>query len=211
MIREGILSGKTVIVATQMLDSMIRNPRPTRAEVSDVANAVYDDASCVMLSGETASGKYPVEALRTMVRTVEEAESHIDYQQRFYDKNAAVETSVTNAISRACCTASFDLKANAIITVTHSGTTARMLSRFKPSCPICAATVSEKVRRQLRLVWGVYPTMANSVSNTDELFDEAVAVSKEAGFVKDGDLVVITAGVPIGRQGTTNLMKIEVI
>ena len=211
MIRKGVLAGKPVIVATQMLDSMIRNPRPTRAEVSDIANAVYDYASCVMLSGETASGKYPVEALATMARTVEEAERHIDYHKRFREERFSIDDSITNAISHASCAAAFDLKADAIITVTHAGLTARMLSRFKPSCPICAATVSEKVCRQLRLSWGVYPTMTHSVSNTDELFAAAVEACKKAGYVRDGDLSVITAGVPIGRSGTTNLLKVEVV
>ena len=211
MIRKGVIAGKPVIVATQMLDSMIRNPRPTRAEVSDIANAVYDYASCVMLSGETASGKYPTEALATMVRTVEEAESHIDYHKRFREENFSIDGSITNAISHASCAAAFDLKADAIITVTHAGLTARMLSRFKPSCPICAATVSEKVCRQLRLSWGVYPTMTQPASNTDELFAAAVESCKDAGYVHDGDLAVITAGVPIGRSGTTNLIKAEVV
>lgn len=211
MIRKGVLAGKPVIVATQMLDSMIRNPRPTRAEVSDVANAVFDYASCVMLSGETASGKYPVEALQTMARTVTEAEGHIDYQKRFQEEHFSVDGSVTNAISHAGCAAAFDLHANAIITVTHAGVTARMISRFKPSCPICAATVSEKVCRQLRLSWGVYPTMTEPASNTDELFAAAVAACKEAGYVSDGNLTVITAGVPVGRSGTTNLIKVEII
>lgn len=211
MIRQGVLAGKPVIVATQMLDSMIRNPRPTRAEVSDVANAVFDYASCVMLSGETASGKYPSEALQTMARTVEEAESHIDYQKRFREEHFSVDGSVTNAISHAGCAAAFDLKANAILTVTHAGKTARMISRFKPSCPICAATVSEKVCRQLRLSWGVYPTITAPAANTDELFAAAVEACKRVGYLHDGDLAVITAGVPVGRSGTTNLLKVEVI
>ena len=211
MIRKGVLAGKPVIVATQMLDSMIRNPRPTRAEVSDVAGAVFDYASCVMLSGETASGKYPLEALSTMVRTVCEAESHIDYQKRFREEHFAINGSVTNAISRAGCGAAFNLDANAIITVTQSGLTARMLSRFKPSCPICAATVSEKVCRQLRLSWGVYPTLMESVDSTDELFAASIVACKAAGYVKSGDLAVITAGVPIAHPGTTNLIKIDVI
>lgn len=211
MIRQGVIAGKPVIVATQMLDSMIRNPRPTRAEVSDVANAVYDYASCVMLSGETASGKYPAEALLTMARTVEEAERHINYEKRFREEAFSVEGSVTNAVSLAGCAAAFDLKADAIISVTHSGSTARMLSRFKPSCPICAATVSEKVCRQLRLSWGIYPTLAGVAGSTDELFRGAVESCKRANLVKSGDLVVFTAGVPIGRSGTTNLLKIEVV
>ncbi len=211
MIRKGVLAGKPVIVATQMLDSMIRNPRPTRAEVSDVANAVFDYASCVMLSGETASGKYPAEALQAMVRTVEEAEAHIDYEKRFREEAFAVDGSVTNAISHASCAAAFDLQANAIITVTHAGVTARMLSRFKPSCPICAATVSPKVCRQLRLSWGIYPTLTAPAANTDELFAAATEACKKAGYVKDGNLAVITAGVPVGRSGTTNLIKVEVI
>lgn len=211
MIRQGVIAGQPVIVATQMLDSMIRNPRPTRAEVSDIANAVYDYASCVMLSGETASGKYPVEALKTMARTVEEAENHIDYKKRFREEQFSLGGSVTNAISRASCAAAFDLDVDAIVSVTQSGLTPRMLSRFKPSCPICAATVSEKVYRQLRLSWGIYPTLTPTANNTDDLFSGAVAVCTEAGYLKEGNLIVVTAGVPIGHSGTTNLMKIEIV
>ena len=164
-----------------------------------------------MLSGETASGKYPAEALQTMVRTVEEAERHIDYQKRFREEHFSVDGSVTNAISHAGCAAAFDLKANAILTVTHAGKTARMISRFKPSCPICAATVSEKVCRQLRLSWGVYPTMTAPAANTDELLAAAVEACKRAGYLHNGELAVITAGVPVGRSGTTNLLKVEVV
>lgn len=211
MIREGVLAGKPVIVATQMLDSMIRNPRPTRAEVSDIANAVFDYASCVMLSGETASGKYPLDALQTMVRTVSEAEAHINYEKRFREERFSIDGSITNAMSHAGCAAAFDLNADAIITVTHSGFTARMISRFKPSCPICAVTIFEKVCRQLRLSWGVYPTLCSPASNTDELFSEAIHACKEAGYVKEGHLAVFTAGVPVGRSGTTNLIKTEII
>lgn len=211
MIKKGVICGMPVIVATQMLDSMIRNPRPTRAEVSDVANAVFDYASCVMLSGETAAGKYPVQALTAMVNTVNEAEKHIDYRKRFTDEDFVMGQNITDAISRACCMTSFGLKADAIISVTHSGNTARMISRFKPECVICATTANKKVCRQLRLSWGVYPTMTNAEENTDRLIERSVQAGKNAGIVKNGDLVVITAGVPAGISGTTNLIKAMVI
>ncbi len=203
--------GKPVITATQMLDSMIRNPRPTRAEASDVANAIYDGTSCVMLSGETAAGKYPVETIEVMAKIAEKAESSMDYWKRFSTEQYEINTSVTNAISHATCTTALDLKAAAIITVTQSGHTARMISRFRPACPIIATTTNSKVRRQLSMSWGVLPYMVASANTTDEMFDMGVEKALESGQVTNGDLVVITAGVPTGISGTTNTLKVHIV
>jgi len=211
LIEKCYANGKPVITATQMLDSMIRNPRPTRAEASDVANAIYDGTSAIMLSGETAAGKYPVESLIVMSRIAEKAEQSIDYWMRFSNFKDCKVTSVTNAISHATCTTAQDLKAAAIITVTKSGHTARMISRFRPACPIIATTVSKKVQRQLSLSWGVLPYLVEEASSTDEMFDSGIEKALESGLVNKGDLVVITAGVPIGVRGTTNIMKVHIV
>ena len=204
-------SGKPVITATQMLDSMIRNPRPTRAETSDIANAIYDGTSAIMLSGETAAGKYPVESLETMVRVAEKTESAIDYWKKFSNAQFEMMPSVTNAISHATCTTALDLKAAAIITVTQTGHTARMISRFRPACPIIATTVCPGVQRQLSLSWGVIPYLVRTVTTTDEMFDTGVEKAMETGLVRNGDLVVITAGVPVGISGTTNILKVHIV
>ena len=209
LIAECVLAGKPVITATQMLDSMIRNPRPTRAEVSDVANAVFDGTSCVMLSGETASGKYPVEALSIMARAAEKAERADDYGPAFRENR--VEENISNAISHACCTTAESLKANAILCVTKSGHTARMISRFRPRCPIVAVTPTPKVIRQLAISWGVSPCFGPDVQSTDELLAIAIEKAKETGFVSERDTVVITAGVPTGISGTTNIMKAQIV
>jgi pyruvate kinase len=211
MIRKCHQTGKPVIIATQMLDSMIRNPRPTRAEASDVANAVYDGTACVMLSGETASGKYPVESVETMVNIVETAEAAIRYWDIFKNDPSSMEKSVTNAISHACCTTALDLEAAAIVTVTQSGHTARMLSRFRPQCVIVAVTVNERVQRQLSLSWGISAYLGEAVASTDELFEAGVKKALEAKAASRGDLVVITAGVPVGVSGTTNLLKVQTL
>jgi len=204
-------NGKPVITATQMLDSMIRNPRPTRAEASDVANAIYDGTSAIMLSGETAMGKYPVESLKTMSKIAIAAETAINYWGRFSKMLYNTISNVTNAISHATCTTALDLKATAIITVTHSGNTARMISRFRPQCPIIAATVNPRVQRQLSLSWGVIPFLVPTVTSTDEMFDIGVNKALESGVAKNGDIVVITAGVPVGVSGTTNILKVHVV
>ena len=211
MIKAAIAQGKHVVTATQMLDSMIRNPRPTRAEVSDVANAVFDGTGCVMLSGETASGKYPVEALKTMVDIVTTAENSTNYWKRF--RNATVDhtSSITDAISHTACLTAMDLKAAAILTATESGHTARMTTRFRPGCVVAALTTSERVRRQLAITWGVAPYLSGTVDSTDRLFSLCVETAKKEGIVKEGDTVVITAGVPIGRSGSTNLIKAQVV
>lgn len=211
LIKKCYKAAKPVVTATQMLDSMMRNPRPTRAEASDVANAIYDGTSAIMLSGETAAGKYPIESLETMVRIAEKAENSIHYWKRFYGMKFDTLANVTNAISHATCTTAYDLKASAIITVTHSGHTARMISRFRPECPIIATTISKKVQRQLALSWGVYPFLVTEVSTTDEMFDMGVDKALETGLVRNGDLVVITAGIPVGVSGTTNILKVHIV
>ena len=203
--------GKISITATQMLDSMIRNPRPTRAEVSDVANAIYDGTSAVMLSGETASGKYPLEALKMMVEIAEQTENSINYWKRFVNQNIPMLPSVGNAISHASCTTAMDLDAKAIISLTHAGRTARMLSRFRPGCPIISTTVFPRVQRQLNLSWGVIPILVPEVTSTDELFEVGIECASKAGFLSDGDLVVMTGGTPVGMSGTTNTIKVQTI
>ncbi len=212
MIRMGLQAGKPVITATQMLDSMIRNPRPTRAEVSDVANAVYDGTSCVMLSGETAGGKYPVEALAAMLEIVTEAEASIDYWKRF-QKQLVVTTSsnINDAITHTCCLTARDLNATAILAASSSGRTARMICRFRPACPVAALTMQEKTRRQLSICWGVIPFLTGEVNSTDRIFSLSAEVAVKEGLVQPGDTVVITAGVPLGQSGSTNLIKAQVI
>ena len=212
LIQKSYLAGKQVVTATQMLDSMIKNPRPTRAESTDVAHAIYDGTSCIMLSGETAAGKYPVEALETMVRIAEKAEESINYIKRFNSRdNSDVAFDVTNAISHATCTTAHDLGAKAIVTVTKGGGTARQLSKFRPLYPIVGCTTQEHVWRQLNLSWGVVPMLIDEVEDTDVLFDRAVDAAERTGLVHSGDLVVITAGVPLGISGTTNMMKVHVV
>ena len=212
MIKATTRAGLPVITATQMLDSMIRNPRPTRAEVSDVANAVFDGTSCVMLSGETASGKYPVEALATMVDTAVAAENAIDYWGRFRERGLLPEiTNISDAITHTCCLAAMDLKATAILAPTKSGYTAKVISRFRPACPIVALCQSESTRRQLAVSWGVHPFLSGEVDSTDRMFSLAVDVARKEGAIKPGDTVVITAGVPLGQSGTTNLIKAQIV
>ena len=210
LIRMALKASKPVITATQMLDSMIKNPRPTRAETSDVANAIYQGTGAIMLSGETAAGAYPIEAVRTMARIAERTEKDIDYSREFKPRRLAERPDVTNAISHATCTTAYDLNAAAIISVTQSGQTARMCSRFRPGVPIIACTTSKEVFRQLSLAWGVTPIIMQMKSSTDELFDAAVAAAMKEGLCRDGDLVVLTAGVPLGIPGTTNLLKVAV-
>ncbi len=212
MIRKAYNAGLQVITATQMLDSMMKNPRPTRAETTDVANAIYDGTSAIMLSGETAAGAYPVDALKTMARIAVRAENDIDYVKRFRNRDLAGDSpNVTNAISHATVTTALDLGASAIVTVTKSGMTARMISKFRPPCPIICCTTSETTRRQMNLSWGVLPIMAEEKDNMDILFDHAVECAVQAGYVKNGELVVITAGAPLGVSGTTNLLKVHLV
>ncbi len=211
LIKKAYNAGKQVITATQMLDSMIKNPRPTRAETTDVANAIYDGTSAIMLSGETAAGAYPVEAVCTMARIAETTENNIDYAKRFYSRDFGEGVNVTNAISHATVTTALDLRAKAILTVTKGGGTAKLLSKYRPTRPIISCTTSEQTWRQLNLSWGVVPVMAEEKQSTDELFNHAVDCAVEKGLLENGDLVVITAGVPLGVSGTTNLMKVHVV
>jgi pyruvate kinase len=205
-------AGKIVVTATQMLESMIENPRPTRAEITDVANAIYDGTSAIMLSGESAVGKHPVEVVETMARIAETTEADINYKSRFEHHNQRTENlDITSAISHATVTTAHDLNATAIVTVTKSGTTARMISKFRPFTPIIGATTDERIYRQLVLSWGVIPVMCDEKDNTDALFDHAVEVSKKAGALKAGDLAVITAGIPLGISGKTNMLKVQVV
>lgn len=211
IIRKAYSRGKQIITATQMLDSMIKNPRPTRAEATDVANAIYDGTGAIMLSGETAAGLYPVEAVRTMARIAQVAEASIDYVQRFRDSVPRPSANITNAISHACCTSAQDLNATAIVTVTKTGFTAKMLSRFRPGCPIIACAPVERVVRQLCLSWGITPLLIEEVTDTDELFERAVDAGIDAGLLHKDDLIIMTAGVPLGISGTTNLMRVHVV
>lgn len=204
-------AGKKVITATQMLESMTHNPRPTRAEVSDVANAVYDGTSAVMLSGETAIGKYSVEALEAMSSIVEQTEADINYLKRFENNHFRTNTTITKAISHSAVTTAHDLGAAAIIAVTESGFTAREISSYRPKYPIIATCTDERIRRQLNLSWGVTPIMCEEKATTDELFDHAVTKSLETGIVKNGDIVVITGGAPVGISGTTNIVKVHLV
>lgn len=203
--------GKPVITATQMLDSMIRNPRPTRAEASDVANAIIDGTDAVMLSGETAVGRFPVEAVETMSRIAVRTEKDLDNRQIMQDMSRAIKKTVTDAISYSTCHVSSELKADAIITATQSGHTARMVSKYKPRAPIVAVTSNRRVASRLTLTWGVYAVVCPPVNTTDEMFVNAIQVSLKAGLINDGNLVVITAGVPVGISGTTNLLRVETV
>ena len=208
MIKKAVSMGKHVITATQMLESMTKNPRPTRAETTDVANAIYDGTTAIMLSGETASGKYPVETLKTMCKIAERTEKDINYNERMRKYTHQSETDITTAISHATCTTAADLKATAIITVTMSGFTANMVSRFKPECPIIACSVNPRVCRQSSLLWGVTPLLIEKKDNTDDLFKEAIWASQKAGLIKKGDTVILTAGVPLGISGKTNMIRV---
>lgn len=203
-------AGKKVITATQMLDSMMKNPRPTRAETTDVANAIYDGTSAIMLSGETAAGMYPVEALKTMVRIAIRTEQDINYLQRFRLRKTPSNPDVTNAISHATCTMAGDLNAAAIIAVSKSGRTTGMVSKYRPSCPIIGTCLTDKVYRQLALAWGVVPLLIEQKTQAEELFDHAVDAAESAGIIQRGDVVVLTAGVPLGVSGTTNLIKVQI-
>lgn len=204
-------AGKDVITATQMLDSMMKNPRPTRAEATDVANAIYDGTSAIMLSGETAAGMYPVEALKTMVRIAVRTEKDIDYGERFRNSTQMANPDVTNAISHATCTLSADLNAAAIITVSKSGRTARMVSKYRPSSVIVGACLTEKVFRQFGLTWGIVPLLLEEHTVAEELFNHAVEEAAKTGIVEKGDIVVLTTGIPLGVSGTTNMIKVQVV
>lgn len=205
-------AGKQVITATQMLESMTHNPRPTRAEITDVANAIYDGTSATMLSGETAMGKYPVEAVKRMAKIAVRTESDIDYKKRFFDNRFGGFTNVTDAISHATCTTAHDLGAKAIITVTTSGFTARLLSRFRPQTDIIGCSPSPKACRHMNMSWGVIPLLVDKVAeSSEELLEMALNESYKNKHVSYGDLVVITAGLPLGVSGTTNMLKVQMV
>ncbi|MBG9445820.1 pyruvate kinase [Cytobacillus firmus] len=211
LIKKCNAQGKPVITATQMLDSMQRNPRPTRAEASDVANAIFDGTDAIMLSGETAAGSYPVEAVQTMHNIASRAESALDHKEILSNRSKDNEHNITDAIGESVAHTALNLDVNAIITPTESGHTARMISKYRPKAPIVAVTSHDHVSRRLSLTWGVYPQIGQKASTTDDMLDIAVEESLNSGIVASGDLVVITAGVPVGEAGTTNLMKIHVV
>lgn len=202
--------GKPVITATQMLDSMMKNPRPTRAEATDVANAIYDGTSAIMLSGETAAGLYPIESLKTMVKIALRTEQDIDYVNRFRDRITEDNQDVTTAISRATCNTAIDLNASAIITVTLSGRTARMISKYRPPVQIIGCSTDSRICRRLNLSWGVTPLLMGIENATEDLFDHAVNCAEEAKLISAGEMAVLTGGVPLGTAGTTNLIKVQV-
>ena len=208
MIAQCVACGKPVITATQMLDSMVENPRPTRAEITDVANAIYDGTSAIMLSGETAAGKYPVEAVRTMDAIALRTEANID-RAKPLKVSGKERLSITAAMAHAACTTAVDIGADAILTVSQRGVTAQMVSRFRPQTTVVALLLDEQVRRQMSLYWGVEAVMMPYASNSDELVDFAVEAAEKAGVVKNGDLVVVTAGVPVGVAGTTNMIRVK--
>lgn len=210
MIKKALQLGKIVITATQMLDSMIKNPRPTRAETTDVANAIYDGTSAIMLSGESAAGAYPIEAVKTMSRIAERTEADICYADRLRERshNWVNNEEVTTAICHACCTTAMDLNAKAIITVTMSGYTAGMISKYQPECRVIGCAVDEIVFRQMALMFGVSPLLINKEDDTEKLFAAAVKASVEAGLISRGDKVVLTAGVPLGVAGNTNMVRV---
>lgn len=211
IIRKCNLKGKFVITATQMIDSMIRNPRPTRAEVTDVANAILDGSSAIMLSGETAAGNYPVKSCEMMRKIALKIEDSLDYKIIVDSTNDEHEINITNSIAKATREAALDLDAKVIIAATTSGLTARNISKFKPKSPIIAATTNEKVRRQLAIEWGVYPIRATLASNIDDLFYESINILKNIKFVKEGELVILTAGMPLGKAGSTNIMMVKTV
>ena len=211
LIKKCYNSGKPAITATQMLESMIENPRPTRAEVTDIANSIYDGTSAIMLSGETAAGKYPVRAVEVMSAIAEETENSIDYnhelRQRAYDDRLTI----TDSIAHGACRVAMDIGAKAIVTVTQTGYTSRHLSKYRPGLPIIGCTDTEKVCRFMALSWGVVPLLMSTVRTTDELIDLSIATAQREGLLQEGDLVVVTAGVPVGVSGSTNILKAHTV
>ncbi|MCF8885832.1 pyruvate kinase [Priestia megaterium] len=203
--------GKPVITATQMLDSMQRNPRPTRAEASDVANAIFDGTDAIMLSGETAAGSYPVEAVQTMHSIASRAEQALNYSEILQQRSKQVGPSITDAIGQSVVHTALNLNASAIVAPTESGYTAKIVSKYRPQSPIVAVAANDSVARRLSLVWGVTPVVGERVNTIDDMLDHAVNDAVKTGVVAHGDLVVITAGVPVGESGATNLMKVQVV
>lgn len=211
LIRRCYLAGKPVITATQMLDSMMRNPRPTRAEVTDVANAIIDGTSAIMLSGETAAGKYPEQAVKTMSKIATRIEASLDYDEMLNTSVSLLENTTTNSISKSACVVARDLDAAAIVASTNSGSTARALSKFRPKTKIIAVTPNKRTRRHLALSWGVEAIITPQYEDTDELINDSLDVGVEAGVLEEGDLVVVTGGIPVGLTGATNLIKVSTI
>lgn len=205
------LEGKPVITATQMMDSMIRNPRPTRAEVADVANAIFDGTDVIMLSGETASGKYPLEAVKKMMDIAISTEDALNYDSILRERNRVKDSSITNAIGYATCTSSHGLKATAILTPTATGHTAQVVSKFRPRAPIIAFAATDQVARHLSLIWGVTPLLSASVHTEKEVYMDAIETSLKMGYISEGDLIVITAGAPVGVGGMTNMLRIHIV
>ena len=203
--------GKPIVTATQMLDSMMVNPRPTRAEISDVANAIYDGTSAIMLSGETAAGAYPVEALKTMSAIAERTENEPHYRDERFKDAAHGQISVSDATAHAACLTARDVNAAAIVTVSESGNTARLLSKYRPTQPIIACVMNEQVQRQLSLSWGITSLLMGPAKSTDELIEMSTALAEKNGYLHNGELAVVTAGVPVGVSGTTNMIKIHMV
>ena len=208
IIKKAVAKGKQVITATQMLESMMHNPRPTRAETTDIANAIYDGTTAIMLSGESAQGQYPVEAVQTMARIAERTEEDIDFAGRLKKREVPGDGNITTAISHATCTLAAVLDVKAIICVTMSGFTASMISRFKPSCPIIGCTVKRLVWRQLNLQWGVMPLLIQEENTAEDLFHAAIDAAVDAGYIVKGDKIIITAGMPLGISGKTNQLRV---
>lgn len=204
-------AGKPVVTATQMLDSMIRNPRPTRAEVTDVANAIFDGTDCIMLSGETASGKYPVESVQMMAKIAEKTETALDYEKMLQTRRLTSAKTVPDAISYSACTTAAELGVRAIVTATMTGHTATRVSKYRPKQSIIAVTPFENVARKLSIVWGVYPILTEKKESADDIINVSVEKALNSGFVKKGDLIVIAAGVPVGFTGTTNMIKVHIV
>jgi pyruvate kinase len=211
IIKKCSIAGIPAITATQMLDSMIRNPSPTRAEITDVANAIYDGTSALMLSGETSIGKYPVETVKVMAKIALKTESDIDYIKRFNNTNLSVSRNITKAISQATCETAHSLGASAILSLTKSGLTARMVSKYRPACPIIAMTVLQKVYNQLSLSWGVFPVLTEEKYSTEEIFEQAIKKAEDTDMIKNGDLIVITGGFPAGMSGATNTLRVHIV
>lgn len=211
LIRKCYSKGKPVITATQMLESMTNNLLPTRAEVSDVANAIYDGTSAVMLSGETAMGRHPAAVIKRMADIIEMTESDIDYRKRFYSEDWLLSRDIVSVLGQTASVAAFELKAKAVVVITNSGNSARMISRFRPESPIIAITVKPIVERQLNMSWGIHPVRTDYIPDIIPLLENTINCAKSTGIVSDGDLIILTAGMPTGRSGRTNLMKIHIV
>ena len=211
LILSSYMLGKPVITATQMLDSMIEHPRPTRAEITDVANAIYDGTSAIMLSGETAAGKYPVEAVQTLAAIAEKPGSVINYNKQLRDRSMDSHIDIPDAVAHSACTTAMDLQASSIITISLSGATARLISKYRPAQPILACVTKYPIYRQLALSWGIIPHIMPIVATTDEAIDKSSAIAAELGYASTGELTVITAGVPLDVSGNTNMIKVHIV